>query len=94
MGEDGQSILEQLQESFADFMWSMGSRFATDESGKLWRARSRLYRSQLLQGDMRLKALAEINRLETLISTLVVISPSPTIVNRFCRFLNCRFVVF
>ena len=49
MGEDGQSILEQLQESFADFMWSMGSRFATDESGKLWRARSRLYQRRCLR---------------------------------------------
>ena len=29
-------------------------------TGKLWRARSRLYRSQTLQVNMRLKALAEI----------------------------------
>ena len=28
--------------------------------GKLWRARSRLYQSQILQENMRLKALAEI----------------------------------
>ena len=32
----------------------------TARSGKLYRARSRLYRSQILQVNMRLKALAEI----------------------------------
>ena len=32
----------------------------TRPADQLWRARSRLYRSQLLQVDMRLKALAEI----------------------------------
>ena len=32
----------------------------TRRGGRLWRARSRLYRSQILQVNMRLKALAEI----------------------------------
>ena len=36
------------------------SRFGADRSGKLYRARSRLYLSQILQLNMRLKALAEI----------------------------------
>ena len=33
--------------------------------GKLWRARSRLYRSRILQVKMRLKALAEINTMHS-----------------------------
>ena len=40
---------------------STGLRSFTDSAlGKLWRARSRLYRNQILQENMRLKALAEI----------------------------------
>ena len=38
----------------------MPGKACTDRSGKLYRARSRLYRSQILQVNMRLKALAEI----------------------------------
>ena len=38
----------------------VGARPGTARSGKLYRARSRLYQSQILQVNMRLKALAEI----------------------------------
>ena len=40
-------------------MWTCRSRMG-ERSGKLHRARSRLYRGQILQENMRLKALAEI----------------------------------
>ena len=36
------------------------ARDAGPRGAKLWRARSRLYRSQILQVNIRLKALAEI----------------------------------
>ena len=39
---------------------SGGFAIGCEGSGKLYRARSRLYRSQILQENMRLKALAEI----------------------------------
>ena len=38
----------------------LGRTSCTARSGKLYRARSRLYRSQILQVNIRLKALAEI----------------------------------
>ena len=37
-----------------------GSRWLHRRSGRLYRARSRLYRNEILQVNMRLKALAEI----------------------------------
>ena len=42
-----------------------GMRRARAGCGKLYRARSRLYRSQILQANIRWKALAEIYRMHS-----------------------------
>ena len=50
--------------------------------GKLWRARSRLYQSQILQVNMRLKALAEIYTIRSFAQRLEsIIAQQPQLCN-------------
>ena len=59
---DTQGVQARPTASLASFL---RSGLASARSGKLYRARSRLYRSQMLQVNMRLKALAEISTMHS-----------------------------
>ena len=63
----------------------------TARSGKLYRARSRLYRSQSLQADMRWKALAEIYTMHSfaqLKNLIFCVKKMPFFMQNFAKFLQ------